>query len=493
MGLLVDLSTAVHSCCARSQAAIAILATLALAALLAGCGSSSALPPPPPAPTPVQVKVAPATASVAAGGAAVAFAAEVQNATNAGVTWQVNGAAGGNVTYGIISPSGSYSSPASVPSPPTVTVSAVSVQDPSRSATAQVTILSALPPVNGSCGTANGVPVSIAPSTNLCSVGSPSPVSGTGPWTWNCAGSNAGSTASCAANLSGPITGRAVPAPIYGVTLDSLGNLSAELNSLQQMVHRPTARIVFDAGQPASAYLAPIQQLRTGSYIMGELADSSYMPGYTVASIASWAQSYAQTLGNNVDIWEIGNEVNGDWLGAATMAKVEAMYDAVASQGGITALTFYYEGEPSDPGNCIAATNGGNDMFTWINQNFQLNVAMPQRSAETEQIRQNLGYVLVSWYPDQCPGEDPDWPLVYTQLAAIFPNARVGFGELGTANPQNGSAYEVAEINQYYPLAKALPGLPPNYIGGYFWWYFAEEMVPWGTTVLSSTLNSAIQ
>ncbi|MCX6752661.1 MAG: hypothetical protein NTZ87_04170 [Candidatus Nomurabacteria bacterium] len=57
-------------------------------------------------------------------------------------------------------------------------------------------------PVNGVCGSANGTPVSSTPSTNFCSVGSPSSVSGPGPWSWTCAGSNSGSTASCSANLA---------------------------------------------------------------------------------------------------------------------------------------------------------------------------------------------------------------------------------------------------------------------------------------------------
>jgi hypothetical protein len=48
------------------------------------------------------------------------------------------------------------------------------------------------------------------------------------------------------------------------------------------------------------------------------------------------------------------------------------------------------------------------------------------------------------------------------------------------------------EINQYYPMAKEVAGLPVNYIGGYFWWYFAEEMVPWPGS-LGYTLNTAIQ
>jgi hypothetical protein len=290
----------------------------------------------------------------------------------------------------------------------------------------------------------------------------------------------------------GSIAGRSVPVPLYGVTLDDVSKSSSEANSLAHMVHQPTARIVFDAGTNASYYVKPIQQFRSAAYIMGLLADSYYMSKYTPSNIKTWTQNYTATLGSLVDIWEIGNEVNGDWLGSNTIAKIEAMYDVVASQGGATALTFFYEGEPSDPNNCISTDNGGNDMFSWITQQFQLNLPVSQRSVETEKIRLNVNYVLISWYPDQCPGESPNWPWVYTKLAGIFPNSKVGFGELGTADPQYGSVYEINEITQYYPMAKTVAGLPASYIGGYFWWYFAEEMVPWGTT-LSSVLNTAIQ
>ena len=56
-------------------------------------------------------------------------------------------------------------------------------------------------PVNGSCGSANGVARTSAPSSGLCSAGTASAVSGSGPWTWTCAGSGGGSTASCSAPL----------------------------------------------------------------------------------------------------------------------------------------------------------------------------------------------------------------------------------------------------------------------------------------------------
>jgi hypothetical protein len=55
-------------------------------------------------------------------------------------------------------------------------------------------------PVNGSCGTSNNQNLSSIPSTNLCTLGNATVVSGSGPWTWSCTGLNTGSTASCSAN-----------------------------------------------------------------------------------------------------------------------------------------------------------------------------------------------------------------------------------------------------------------------------------------------------
>jgi hypothetical protein len=55
--------------------------------------------------------------------------------------------------------------------------------------------------VNGTCGAANGVAVATARSAGLCSAGSNSGVSGTGPWSWSCLGSRGGTTAACSAPL----------------------------------------------------------------------------------------------------------------------------------------------------------------------------------------------------------------------------------------------------------------------------------------------------
>lgn len=57
---------------------------------------------------------------------------------------------------------------------------------------------------NGSCGSADGANVKEAPSEDLCATGTPSAVSGTGPWSWACSGSNGGAVASCSAKKLTP-------------------------------------------------------------------------------------------------------------------------------------------------------------------------------------------------------------------------------------------------------------------------------------------------
>jgi len=54
-------------------------------------------------------------------------------------------------------------------------------------------------PINGQCGTAHQQSFTSSPTTNLCSVGNPSNVTGSGPWYWTCYGENGGTNASCSA------------------------------------------------------------------------------------------------------------------------------------------------------------------------------------------------------------------------------------------------------------------------------------------------------
>jgi hypothetical protein len=99
----------------------------------------------------VTVSVSPLTASVQVS-ATQTFTATVGGTSNSAVAWQVNGADGGNSTVGTISAFGVYTAPATVPSPATVTVTAVSVANSAVSSSAQVTVSTMAAPSGGGGG-----------------------------------------------------------------------------------------------------------------------------------------------------------------------------------------------------------------------------------------------------------------------------------------------------------------------------------------------------
>ena len=92
------------------------------------------------APPPVSITISPTIAALRIN-RTKQFTATVQNTQNTAVTWKVNGVAAGNSTVGTISTSGLYKAPNTVPSPAIVTVSAAVAADPTKTASAAVTVL----------------------------------------------------------------------------------------------------------------------------------------------------------------------------------------------------------------------------------------------------------------------------------------------------------------------------------------------------------------
>jgi hypothetical protein len=256
-----------------------------------------------------------------------------------------------------------------------------------------------------------------------------------------------------------------IPLPMVGVTTDSISNVSAIVASLNSIKKVPTTRIVFDENVPSSEYRDATVKIRNVSYVMGEILDSFYVRTLSVQGYLNRTKDYLNTLGDVVDIWEVGNEINGEWLGknSDVVAKMSGAYDLVKSQGKTAELTLYYNKGCFD--------KPANEMFAWAKANIP------------ERMKTGLDYVLVSYYEDDCNGLQPDWPAVFKQLATLFPNSKIGFGEVGTTK----SARKAEYITRYYSKKISVP----NYVGGYFWWYFKQDMVPNTKTPLS-TLNSAI-
>jgi hypothetical protein len=260
-------------------------------------------------------------------------------------------------------------------------------------------------------------------------------------------------------------SGRVVPTPLYGVTVDDVSRLNDITTSLSKLSRTPTTRIVFDEFVDPSYYRKPAVEISKVSYVMGEILDSFYVPQYSVPAYIARTNQYLNALSDVVDIWEVGNEINGEWLGnnAEVVEKMTAAYDIVQSQNKATALTLYYNH------NCWEKP--ANEMFRWTEAN------VPSR------MKQGLTYVFVSYYEDDCNNLKPNWQGVFDKLHVMFPNAKIGFGEIGTSRKLKKADY----LTRYYTMKITTP----NYVGGHFWWYFRQDMVPY-TKALWTTLNDAI-
>lgn len=259
---------------------------------------------------------------------------------------------------------------------------------------------------------------------------------------------------------------RPLPSPVWGVTTDSTSSLSSIVTSLKNLSKMPMTRIVFDENVAAKDYKDAVTKIAPVSYVMGELLDSYYVRQYSLTQYKKRATEYIDLLGDKVDLWEIGNEVNGEWLGTtkSVVDKIQAAYDIAKSKNVKTALTLYY--------NEGCWEKSSNEMFKWAEANLSAG------------MKQGLDYVWISYYEDDCNGRQPDWQDVFTRLGAMFPNSKIGIGECGTKR----TALKASYVNRYYGMEID----HPNYVGGYFWWYFKQDMVPFSKP-LWKVLDLAIQ
>jgi hypothetical protein len=74
----------------------------------------------------------------------------------------------------------------------------------------------------------------------------------------------------------------------------------------------------------------------------------------------------------------------------------------------------------------------------------------------------------------------------------MFPNAGVGFGEVGSVDSAGNDVGDPAVAGPYVQKYYRMKIGVPNYVGGYFWWYFREDMIPM-TKPLFAVLSSAMR
>lgn len=269
------------------------------------------------------------------------------------------------------------------------------------------------------------------------------------------------------------MAGGALPAPLYGVTVDDVSDLPAIMSGLRALPYRPTVRVVFDADEPAGYYLASVRTLSSAGRVMGELLDSSEEQKVAPAAMAARAEQYLSVLGPYVGIWEIGNEVNGNWLGsyADVAARLTAAFQQAHDHHARTALTLY--------ANDLGPDRCGDGSGEPTPQEFS-------RQYVPAGLRDGLDYVFLSYYPDQCGGLEPTVGRLQDeleQLHALYPAAVLGLGEVGLPDPV--TATTAARARQVMAWAYSLAPRLAYYVGGYFWWYGAEDALGPGRPLAS--------
>ena len=300
-----------------------------------------------------------------------------------------------------------------------------------------------------------------------------------------------------------------VPAPIHGVTvaddydIRTEGYLDQVIPALTNLAVTPTVRLTFTLevdsgvqGAVASTYVSPVEQIKAAldantnshPFIMGQPVDSSYMFCFNRADHAARWHDYVKTLGRYVDMWEVGNEINGNWLyntgpnadvsgqscpadwpggvpTTTTQDVADKMADAfkiVKAAGKQAALTLTFC--PTD----LPATN---DPFTWLDTYVTSPV-----------IRNGMDYVLISYYPDPtgCGYGLPkasDWVSWFQGIQSRFPYAKVGMGEWGYTSDEP-PADLTTLLREGYEIDPSSSLTPGSWIGGVFYWEFGLTAVP---------------
>lgn len=330
------------------------------------------------------------------------------------------------------------------------------------------------------------------------------------------------------------------PQITYGITIEDTEEPDRIIDTVKRLRDatrsRVAVRLVIDPKHDLSdkRYKERIDAIkRQGVTVMALLADSHDLHRFRsdsdfkpadVSKYRSRIEKVLALFGSSIDIWEIGNEINGEWSGwkekeeknatqdweKASAVKreksrqwvynqVKAAYDVLQPANKCMAITFYYnddhEGHSCWPKPSELSDGSKYEMLTWINDHFT-----------DKEMRDHIKYVFISYYENtECRrllsgNLDTDagrFSNILSMLSEKFEKADVGFGEFGPeCEYEEGCLYSDEDrrnrlckqctddirnfIPRYYKTYhdELIRRRTPRFIGGYFYWYGLQDMIP---------------
>lgn len=258
---------------------------------------------------------------------------------------------------------------------------------------------------------------------------------------------------------------------IFGLTIDDVwyDDIALEdvLDGLKNLEVRPMVRIVMSSEIEPVDYINLFKSVAQYADIMASPVDSYVMNSYkdTESYLKRFTDSY-ESLAPYVSIWEVGNEINGtEWIKQSPeliVDKVSSVAKFLKSKGEKIALTLYCTDSPHQ------------DMITWAEKYIP------------EELANIVDYCLVSYYEDDNNGYLPDWESVFKELGDIFPVSFLGIGECGNTAPDATQESKIEMAKRYYQMPKP----HERFVGGYFWWNWVTDCIPYKDNAVYDAIKS---
>lgn len=329
----------------------------------------------------------------------------------------------------------------------------------------------------------------------------------------------------------------------WGVTFESVDSaaLGNDLDSVSNMVNNSQGngwvRLIFHDQAEPEAYIPVIREAhRRGLSVLGELRDSEEIKGIERSKWRAYVQNYVNKLSGtkgkpacgdasapdcDVDEWEVGNEVTGEWtvegdredyVGSGAYILDAAEYVRAKARKPVLLTLYWQLGNLKKP---------GFSMFEWLKKTF-VEGKSPGKKDKGSPLKGKQSLfddIGISLYPDKTP-MGVSFDRVVTTLRSYFnlPGQRIMITELGYwPEPQTdpvcqyghiwrlGAVPSVAdgdphrdemrgEVAQFYQAA--VLGYPYSG-GGPYWWYYLQERgsadKPGATWVALHTLYQSIR